>query len=274
MKVPTRYDACFERLRAAREGLFVPFVMLGDPDLETSARILDALVEGGADALELGIPFSDPIADGPTVQAAAIRARSAGVRPGSALALLAGFRARHPDVPVGLLTYANLVVGRGIEDFYGRCARLGIDSVLVADVPTREAEPFSKAAAAAGVAPVLIAPRNLTGEDARLLGRYGAAYTYCVTRKGVTGADQEIDLDHRRLFALLDEVDAPPPLLGFGIAEPGHVRAALDAGAWGAISGSAVLRRIEAHLDDPDALLDALRRFVFEMKAATEPPAD
>lgn len=270
MKVETRYDACFARLAAQKEGAFVPFVMLGDPNLETSAQILDALVEGGADMLELGVPFSDPIADGPTVQAAAVRAMKNGVRPGPALELIAGFRQKHPDVPVGLLIYANLVVGRGIDVFYKQVAQLGVDSVLVADVPAREAEPFSTAAAEAGVAPVLIAPRNLTREEAVLLAKYGAGYTYTVTRKGVTGADTKVELDHEALFTLLKEVEAPPPMLGFGISEPEHVRAAIQSGAVGAISGSAVLKQMETHLTDRNAMQTALRNFVSKMKAATK----
>src|SRR6476660_950289 len=106
----SRYAAMFDRLRG--EGAFGAFLMLGDPDLETSARLLDALVEGGADMIEVGIPFSDPVADGPVIQAAAQRALAAGVRVSDCFGLLADFRARHPDVPVGILTYANLVMAR------------------------------------------------------------------------------------------------------------------------------------------------------------------
>src|SRR5881628_1545162 len=106
----SRYSAMFERL--AGEGAFGAFLMLGDPDLATSARLLDAVVEGGADMIEVGIPFSDPVADGPVIQAAAQRALAAGVRVADCLELLAGFRERHQSVPVGILTYANIVMAR------------------------------------------------------------------------------------------------------------------------------------------------------------------
>ena len=109
----SRYAALFERLAGSGDGAFGAFLMLGDPDLETSARLLDAAVEGGADMIEVGIPFSDPVADGPVIQASAERALARGVRPADAFALLSDFRRRHAQIPVGILTYANLVVARG-----------------------------------------------------------------------------------------------------------------------------------------------------------------
>src|SRR6476619_3791705 len=113
----TRYAAMFDRCAANSEGAFGAFLMLGDPDFDTSAGLLDALVEGGADMVELGIRFSDPVADGPVIQAAALRALGAGVRTQHCLDLVAAFRARHADVPIGILTYANIVAARGIETF-------------------------------------------------------------------------------------------------------------------------------------------------------------
>ncbi|MGZ8348009.1 MAG: tryptophan synthase subunit alpha, partial [Allosphingosinicella sp.] len=130
-----RYAQMFDRLRPRGEGAFGGFLMLGDPDPKTSLKLLDALVDGGADMIEVGIPFSDPIADGPVIQAAAVRALAAGVTPATCFTILSAFRARHPDIPVGVLTYANLVVARGRDAFYRRCAGAGVDSVLVADVP-------------------------------------------------------------------------------------------------------------------------------------------
>ena len=257
-----RYGAMFARL--GNQGAFGAFVMLGDPDLATSARILDALVEGGADMIEVGIPFSDPLADGPTIQAAAERAIAAGVTPADCFRLLRDFRARHPDVPVGVLTYANLVLARGRDDFYRQCAEAGVDSVLVADVPAFEAEPFATAARSHGVEPVLIAATNTPRDTLARVAKLGGGYTYCVARAGVTGAETEMKLDHGALFETLAEEGAPPPVLGFGISKPEHVRAALAAGAAGVISGSAIVRIIET---GPDPL-PALRSFVASMKAA------
>ena len=257
-----RYKDMFARL--GNQGAFGAFVMLGDPDLETSAAILDALVEGGADMIEVGIPFSDPIADGPTIQAAADRALSQGVTPADCFALLSAFRQRHPEVPVGVLTYANLVLARGRDSFYAAAARAGVDSVLVADAPLFEAGPFAASAREYGIDPVLIAATNTPRVTLANIAKLGGGYTYCVARAGVTGTETEMKLDHGALFAALAEDGAPPPVLGFGISKPEHVQVALAAGAAGVISGSAIVRIIET---EPDPL-PKVRSFVSAMKAA------
>ena len=260
----SRYARMFERLAEREEGAFGAFVMLGDPGLEESAVILDALVEGSADMIEVGIPFSDPIADGPVIQAAADRALAAGVTPADCFRLLAAFRARHPNVPVGILTYANLVIARGRDAFYAAAAEAGADSVLVADVPVFEAPPFVEAARTQGVAPVLIAAQNTPASTLGQIAALGEGYTYCLARAGVTGAGEAVAFDHKEMLETLAAHGAPPPVFGFGISKPEHVRAALDAGAVGAISGSAIVRLVAERPAE-------LRGFVSAMKAATRP---
>ena len=262
----SRYQAMFERLDARNEGAFGAFVMLGDPDLETSAMLLDALVEGGADMLEIGIPFSDPVADGPVIQAAADRALAQGVTPPDCFALLRAFRARHADVPVGILTYANLVLAPGRDAFYRAAAEAGVDSVLVADVPAFEAEPFAASARAAGVGPVMIAAQNTPAETLKRVAALGGGYTYCVARAGVTGAGDRVNFDHSALLEELARCGAPRPVFGFGISRPDHVATALATGAAGVVSGSAIVKLIEENAGDP---APAVRSFVASMKAAT-----
>ena len=152
----SRYAAMFERLDG--EGAFGAFLMLGDPDLETSVRILDEVIAAGADLIEVGIPFSDPVADGPVIQAAAQRALAAGVRVGDCLGLIEALRARNNRIPIGILTYANIVVAR--PGFMREAAQAGADSLLIADVPALEAEPFALEMTRAGIEPVLIAAAN------------------------------------------------------------------------------------------------------------------
>jgi tryptophan synthase alpha chain len=234
----SRYAAMFEHLAQRREGAFGAFLMLGDPDLETSARLLDALVEGGADMIEVGIPFSDPVADGPVIQAAAQRALSAGVRVGDCFSLIHDFRERHPDVPLGILTYANLVVAR--TGFARDAAEAGADSLLIADVPALEAEPFARDMEQGGIEPVLIAAANTPGATLERIARISKAYTYCVSRAGITGTHAGGEFDPA-LIRRLKEAGAPPPIFGFGIAQPEHVCAALAAGAAGVICGSAIV---------------------------------
>jgi tryptophan synthase alpha chain len=260
----SRYAAMFERLRARGEGAFGAFVMLGDPDPAASARVLDALVDGGADMIEVGIPFSDPIADGPVIQAAAGRALAAGVRTADCFNLIAGFRRRHPTVPVGILTYANLVLARGRRAFFARAADAGADSLLVADLPALEAEPWVEEMREGGIDSVLIAAANAPAETLRKIARLSGAYTYCVTRPGITGTHGEARFDSG-LIDSLGDFGAPPPVFGFGISTPDHVRAALDAGAAGVICGSAIVSLVAGAASPASAVAP----FVAGLKAAT-----
>ena len=282
----SRYSEMFSRLRAAGEGAFVPFVMLGDPTPEMSEEVVEALIDGGADALELGAPFSDPVADGPTIQRAHIRALEAGTGFADALAVVARVRARHPEIPIGMLIYGNVPFSVGPRDFYAECARAGVDSVLLADVPVREGGAFSAAAAAAGVDAVYIAPPSA---DARTLDAVAASsrgYVYAVSRAGVTGTERAAStVGLAASVARLRADAAAPVMLGFGISRPDQVVEAIAAGADGAISGSATVKIVEAHAPalaaaagpdgDPAALAAAvaamrteLGEFVAAMKAA------
>jgi tryptophan synthase alpha chain len=243
----------FDRLDGG--GAFGAFLMLGDPDLETSTRLLDAVVDGGADMIELGIPFSDPVADGPVIQAAAQRALAAGVRVGDCFDMIAAFRARYPDVPVGILTYANLVMARA--GFMQDAAEAGVDSLLIADVPALEAEPFARTMEQSGIEPVLIAAANTPDATLRRVARVSKAYTYCVSRSGITGTHAGGEFD-AELLERLEAAGAPPCVFGFGISRPEHVRGALAAGARGDICGSAIVD-CAARGGDVTALIRSLK---------------
>lgn len=264
-----RYQQLFERLASRDEGAFVPFVTQGDPNPELSLAIVDTLIEAGADALELGIPFSDPLADGPTIQNANLRAFAAGVTPTQCFGLLEKIREKHPTIPIGLLMYANLVFHKGVDTFYARCAQVGVDSVLVADVPLEESAPFRAAALRHGIAPIFICPPNASDDLLREIASHGRGYTYLLSRAGVTGTEKRAITPLNHLIDKLREYHAAPPLQGFGISEPSQVKESLAAGAAGAISGSAIVRIIENNQHDPAELLAQLSRFVTEMKAAT-----
>ncbi|HEX7381508.1 MAG TPA: tryptophan synthase subunit alpha [Nevskiaceae bacterium] len=241
----TRYAKLFGRLEQAGRGAFIPFTVLGYPDMARCREHLE-LLAAHADALELGIPFSDPTTDGPTIQRADQAALAAGATPASCLRLLAEFRASHPELPVGLLVYANLAVHRGVPRFYADLAEAGVDSALVVDVPTEEAPPFADAARQAGVAPVFIAPPGAAPEVLARIAAFGAGYTYVLARAGVTGAELAGGTPSDGLLARLAAAGAPPPVLGFGMSTPGHVRDGIRAGAAGVISGSAVVERLRA----------------------------
>jgi tryptophan synthase alpha chain len=258
----------FSNLKKKGEGAFIPFVMLGDPDMETSEAIIETLAESGADALELGIPFSDPVADGPVIQTSANRALEKGATPDGCLDILTKVREKYADIPSGLLVYANLVVGKGGERFYKRAAETGVDSVLVADVPTLMAGPFVQYAHNADIDPVFIVPPNASDDKLIEIAALTKGYTYFLGRAGVTGADQEMKVPLSSKITLLKNAGAPPIVVGFGISRPEHVKASLQAGADGAISGSATVAIIAAHLDNVTKMRSELAAFVKNMKAA------
>lgn len=262
-----RYAERFAELARAGRGAFIPFTVLGFPDMKCCAGQLELLAEH-ADALELGIPFSDPVADGPTVQRASAAALHAGATPARCLALAAWLRGRHPALPIGLLVYANLVVSRGLGRFYGEVADAGVDSVLVADVPSEEGRAFADAARRAGVAPVFIAASNASAAALDRIAALGAGYTYVLTRAGVTGVERAAGTPAAELLAALAARQAPPPVLGFGISRPEQVSAGIAAGAAGVISGSAVLMRLQA-LAAGEGDADRLRDWLAAMRAAT-----
>jgi tryptophan synthase alpha chain len=270
-----RYIDSFAKLSDKNEGAFIPFVTIGDPNAEQSLAIIKTLIDSGADALELGIPFSDPSADGITIQEAGKRSLATGVNTDICIDILKQVREYAPQIPIGLLLYGNLVFARGIEKFYRDMGAAGVDSVLIADLPIRESERFRTAALAANVAPIFIAPPNAGDDTLREVASFSHGYTYVLSRAGVTGVDV-VEKDStstsstaNELIAALKKYDAAPTVIGFGISQPQQVRDALSSGAQGAISGSAVVRIIENNLDDYDAMLVALAEFIKAMKAAT-----
>ena len=196
------------------------------------------------------------------------RALNGGMTPADCFRLIGEFRKVDATTPIGLLVYANLVYSRGRDAFYDDCRRHDVDSVLVADVPLVEADPYCEAATAAGVAPVLLCPPNISDDRLQQLARRGRGYTYLLSRAGVTGTGVAAGRPARELLLKLKQFDAAPPLLGFGISRPEHVKAAISEGARGVICGSAIIERITATLGDLDSTITELRRFVSSMKAA------
>lgn len=276
----SRYTELFSRLAEAGEGAFVPFIMLGDPDPETSFEIISTVVDAGADALELGVPFSDPVADGPTIAESHLRALDAGATVESALTLIARIRAAYPEIPIGMLIYGNVPFTIGIDRFYEEFAAAGADSVLLPDVPVREGAPFAAAARRAGVDPIFIAPAQASETTLEGVAAASSGYIYAISRDGVTGTERASSTTGlREVVDNIKRFGGPPILLGFGISSPQHVADAINAGAAGAITGSAITKIIASHcvgehpcaakIEDLSALKQELQEFIGSMKAAT-----
>ncbi len=228
--------------------------------------------------VELGIPFSDPVADGTAIQAADLRALNAQVTPEIALDVLSLFRSRYAEVPVGMLLYANLVQRPGHGRFYRRLAKAGADSILVADLPPEEAAPFLQAASASGVGQVFMATPGMGEKRLNTVITADCPYIYVVSRSGVTGRDRTLSTTSGALLRRISAHRGARSLLGFGISQPGHVKQALKAGADGTISGSAVAEIIAGHCGPGGSpppirrrrrLLADVEGFVSRMKRAT-----
>ena len=265
----------YEKLFAKAEGAFVPFIMLSDPTPEDAVEIVSAVVDAGADAVELGVPFSDPVADGRAIQGAHVRALAGGATVDKALAQIRTIRSRYPELPIGMLVYGNVAHARGLERFYGEFKEAGADSILLPDVPVRESAPFSAAATAAGIDPIYIAPAKASEKTLEAVAAHSRGYIYAISRDGVTGADKEATVQGlREVVDNVRKFGGPPVLLGFGISKPQHVRDAIAAGAAGAITGSAITTIIDTYIEgnrvtDMDALKTELSEYVTAMKGAT-----
>ena len=246
-----RITAVFQRLRETKRKAFMPFLAAGDPSLDSTAAILKELAERrAADLVELGLPYSDPIADGPTIQAGYTRALAAGVTPGAILDRLARLRADGFDLPVCLMTSYSLVYRPGVEEFVARAADAGADGLIVPDLPVDEAGPLAEILAARRLAHVLlVAPTTPPDRLQRILQR-STGFIYCVSVTGITGERKTMPKHLAGYVRRVRKGAKVPVCVGFGISRPEHV-AAVAKLADGVIVGSAVVHTIADHAAEP-----------------------
>ncbi len=246
----------------------MPFIAAGDPDLQTTAAILRALAERGvADLVELGLPYSDPIADGPTIQASYQRALAGGARPGAILDMLAGLRAGGFEVPVCLMTSYSLVYRPGPAAFVERAAEAGADGLIVPDLPADEAEPLGYELADRGLSHVLLVAPTTPPERRRAIFEHVTGFLYCVSVVGITGERNELPPDLADYVRGVRKEARVPVCVGFGLSEPRHV-AAVAKVADGAIVGSAIVRRVADHGGEPpEAIASAVAELCADLAA-------
>lgn len=268
-----RYKKMFKALAIKQEGAFIPFTLVGYPNRCDFLKSIDTLIAAGADALELGLPFSDPVADGPVIQAANVHVLNQGLKRQTCFNLIKVISEKYPSVPIGLLVYGNLVISQGKTSFYSAAKKAGVDSVLIADVPSREISPFIHSANITGIETVLIAPPNASEITLETVSTMGAGYTYVLGRTGITGTHQSAKIPSIDYIQTLEDHNAPPLVGGFGFSNPEGVRAALDAGLKGIICGSAIIKHIpKSGLSDKEN--DFLFSFCKAMKQATLKPQE
>lgn len=262
----SRIGKRFADLRARGECALVCFINSGDPDLATTESLVYALEEAGADIVELGVPFSDPLMDGPVIQASSQRALDAGTNAPEILASIASIRERS-QIPIVLMTCTNPVYRYGNAEFARDAAAAGVDGVIVTDLPPDEAGDWKTAADAAGLDTVFLLAPTSTDERIRRVSEMCSGFVYCVSRAGITGARQDVPEEIRELVRKVKDATHVPAAVGFGISRPDHVRK-VCAFADGAIVGSAIVSLINEEHDSPE-LLRAVRDFVCDLKRGT-----
>ncbi len=245
---------------------FIPFITCGDPDLDTTRAIVRAMAENGADLIELGIPFSDPTAEGPVIQGANLRALSGGVTTDKIFDMVAELR-KDVKLPMVFMTYANVVYSYGTERFLDRAAAIGMDGLILPDVPYEEKADFSGACKERGLDLIsLIAPTS--HERIAMIAKEADGFIYCVSSLGVTGMRSEITTDVGAMVELVKSVSDIPAAIGFGISNP-ETAAKMAAKSDGVIVGSAIVKLIEKYGRDA---VPYVTEFVREMKAAISSP--
>jgi tryptophan synthase alpha chain len=255
----------FQQLKQNSQCAFIPFITAGDPDLETTAKALEILANNGADMIELGVPYSDPLADGPTIQAAATRALQKGVRLEDVLAIVKDV-VNKIDVPIILFTYYNPIYYRGVESFLQQIKEAGVSGLVVPDLPLEEAETLLNSAAEIGIEVILLVAPTSSPERIKAITQKSQGFIYLVSVTGVTGVRSEMATGVQDLLTSLHQATDKPVGVGFGISDPEQAKQIKDWGADAVIVGSAIVKRLAS--GTPESGLKAIAEFSCALKEA------
>jgi tryptophan synthase alpha chain len=270
-----RIETKFRELQSRREGALIAYLTGGDPDPKAFLANSTALIEGGADIVEIGIPFSDPIADGPVIQASSMRALSSGATPKGVLGLIRELSSQS-SVPFVVLSYYNPILAMGLDRFLKKAHESGVDGIVVPDLPVEESDEFRKIALKYNVDNIYLAAPNTSRIRLRTVLDKSKGFLYLVSLYGVTGPRDSLSpqaLESVKAVKSLARGKIPISA-GFGISQPEHVSAVIQSGADGAIVGSALVRIIGNHLDDPGEVETQLKKTVQSLKEATRLRSD
>jgi tryptophan synthase alpha chain len=258
-------SSCFQSLRDRGQCALIPFITAGDPDLATTAQALRTLDAAGADLIELGVPYSDPLADGPVIQAAATRALARGIKLNDVIQMVAEVSPQL-QAPIILFTYYNPILNLGVREFLTQIAAAGVKGLVVPDLPLEEAEELLVPAAEIGIEVILLVAPTSSQERIVAIAAKSQGFIYLVSVTGVTGVRSGLDQRVGDILAKLRSVTDKPIAIGFGIAAPEHAKQVRDWGADGAIVGSAMVKRLAT--GTPTEGLDAIDQFCRSLKAA------
>ena len=260
----------FSTLKERGEGALIAYLTAGDPTLQHTPKIVQAIIRGGADIIELGIPFSDPIADGPIIQSAMTRALKSGTTPIAVLKMVKQIREEN-DIPIVILTYYNPIFRMGLKRFFETAKLCGVDGVIVPDLPIEEASEYKEVAESNKIDTIFLATPSTTDDRLKMIIEYTTGFLYLVSVHGVTGVREKIQNSTIGLVkrALTIASGRIPIAVGFGVSKPEHIRILLENGADGAIVGSGFVKIVEENMHNEERMLQEIENYAMKLKEAT-----
>ncbi len=264
----SRIAATFDALKRSGEGAYIPYVCCGDGGVEFTVKLVRALTDEGADIIELGLPFSDPLADGPTIQSAMVRALSAGFNTQSLFDTISRIREGGVDVPIVVMTYYNPIVRMGVSAFCEELSRVGGDAILPVDLPIEESQQLEEAVRANGLDIIRLVAPTTNDDRAEEIMSSATGFVYAVSISGVTGAKDSLPDTAVSLLRRMSSIGPVPVALGFGVSNQSQVRDAISAGASGVVEGSALINIYAQPSQDEESSLQQIRIHAKGMKEA------
>jgi tryptophan synthase alpha chain len=263
-----RIDSKFNELKSKNQKALICYVVAGYPDIKTSEHIITSLINGGADIIEIGIPFSDPIADGSTIQDAIQSSLISGTTPDMCLELASRIRKTFPNIPLIIMTYSNILYRKGYIQFAEKAKENGIDGFIIPDIPIEESKEYLNTAQNKGMSTIFLVSPNTSAKRLKMISRICTGFLYAISVYGTTGERKGFDeytIESIKRVKKVTAADGLPLAVGFGISNPQHVKYMIDAGADAVIIGSAIIKKIK-EIDDKELLFNTLNKFIYELK--------
>ncbi|MGI9010485.1 MAG: tryptophan synthase subunit alpha [Nitrososphaeraceae archaeon] len=263
-----RIDSKFNELKSKNQKALICYVVAGYPDIKTSEHIITSLINGGADIIEIGIPFSDPIADGSTIQDAIQSSLISGTTPDMCLELASRIRKTFPNIPLIIMTYSNILYKKGYIQFAEKAKENGIDGLIIPDIPIEESKEYLNTAQNTGLSTIFLVSPNTSEKRLKMISRICTGFLYAISVYGTTGERKNFDeytIESIKRVKKVTAADELPLAVGFGISNPQHVKYMIDAGADAVIIGSAIIKKIK-EVEDKKLLFNTLNKFIYELK--------
>jgi tryptophan synthase alpha chain len=267
-KKKNRIDNKFNELKSKNQKALICYVVAGYPDIMTSEHIITSLINGGADIIEIGIPFSDPIADGSTIQYAIQNSLISGTTPDMCLELASRIRKTFPNIPLIIMTYSNILYRKGYIQFAQKAKESGIDGFIIPDIPIEESKEYLNTMQNIGMSTIFLVSPNTSEKRLKMISRICTGFLYAISVYGTTGERQGFDEYTIESIKRVKNViaDKLPLAVGFGISHPQHVKYMIDAGADAVIIGSAIIKKIIKEIENKERMLNILNKFIYELK--------